>query len=121
VIEPRNRGQSRRSTVSLYWNATRRSSVTDTGKSIPAVEKTKIIPFGKRAMSENTSKTFDFLGMTHYMGVNRNGKFRVKRKTSNKKYKASIYKCKEWIQKHRNMPIKEMWKKICVRNQGNAV
>ncbi|PKN13894.1 MAG: hypothetical protein CVU67_08505, partial [Deltaproteobacteria bacterium HGW-Deltaproteobacteria-24] len=50
-----------------------------------SVEKTKIIPFGKRALENKTSKTFDFLGMTHYMGRSRNGSARVKRKTSKKK------------------------------------
>ena len=81
-------------------------------------EKTKIIPFGKRALENKTSKTFDFLGMTHYMGRNRNGSPRVKRKTSKKKYKASIYKCKEWIKQHRNMPMREMWRKMYVKLQS---
>lgn len=83
-----------------------------------SAEKTKIIPFGKRALENKTSKTFGFLGMTHYMDRSRNGSARVKRKTSKKKYKASINKCKEWIKQHRNMPIKQMWKKMFVKLKG---
>ena len=82
-------------------------------------EKTKIIPFGKKAMENKQAGTFDFLGMTHYCGKSKIGKFRVKRKTSRKKYKASMLKCKEWIRNRRNMPIKDLWKAICTKLMGH--
>ncbi len=46
--------------------------------------------------------TFDFLGFTHYCGKSKYGKFRVKRKTSKKKFKLRIKEFKEWIKAVRN-------------------
>lgn len=59
--------------------------------------KTGLIEFGRFA-EENCKrrgtrpKTFTFLGFTHYCSKSRSGKFRVKRKTSGKKF---AKKCKE--------------------------
>ena len=84
-----------------------------------AEEKTKIIPFGKKVGAkrqedeeddEDQEGTFDFLGFTHYGGKSRHGSYRVKRKTSRKKYKASLLKCKEWIKQNRNLPAVELVK-----------
>lgn len=79
-----------------------------------ATEKTKIIAFGRFAAT-NCKKTgrgkpdtFDFLGFTHYCDKCKDGNFRVGRKTSRKKYKISLLKCKEWIKANRNMPTKEL-------------
>lgn len=66
-----------------------------------AADKSQIIAFGKNAEAEAEANglskpgTFDFLGFTHYCGKSRHGKFRVKRKTSRKKFKASVAKAKE--------------------------
>ena len=61
-------------------------------------DKTRMIEFGRYA-EENSRRrgtgkpeTFTFLGFTHYCSKGRNGKFRVKRKTSRKKFRK---KCKE--------------------------
>jgi group II intron reverse transcriptase/maturase len=71
-----------------------------------ADEKTRIIAFGRKAEQQGTNKpdTFDFLGFTHYCGEGRHGLFRVKRKTSSKKYRFSLLKLKEWLKQNRNMP-----------------
>jgi RNA-directed DNA polymerase len=61
-----------------------------------AEEKTKILMFGRFAADNSKRqglgkpKTFDFLGFTHYCSKSSNGKFRVKRKTSRKKFKAKL-------------------------------
>ncbi len=52
-----------------------------------AEEKTKIVDFGK---DDDDPGTFDFLGFTHYRGKSKDGKLRVKRRTSRKKFKASL-------------------------------
>jgi RNA-directed DNA polymerase len=72
-----------------------------------AEDKTKIIPFGKFA--ENYKKdgngkppTFDFLGFTHYCSKGQHGKFRVKRKTSRKKFQAKLRQSKEWLKTNRH-------------------
>ena len=60
-------------------------------------EKSRLIEFGRFAEGEcrkrgKKPETFDFLGFTHYCSKSKNGKFRVKRKTSRKKF---ARKCKE--------------------------
>ena len=80
-----------------------------------AEDKTRLIEFGRFA-SENCRKngknkpdTFDFLGFTHYCSKgNKYGNFRVKRKTSKKKFKQKIQEFKVWIKEHRNEPLKEI-------------
>lgn len=59
--------------------------------------KTRLIEFGRFAEENAKHKgkkpdTFTFLGFTHYCSKSRSGKFRVKRKTSKKKFDR---KCKE--------------------------
>lgn len=80
-------------------------------------EKSRLIEFGRFAQ-ENAKKrgkkaeTFDFLGFTHYCSTSRNGKFRVKRKTSRKKFRK---KCKEMnvlIRDMRCVPVKDIIKKL---------
>ncbi|MGV8120618.1 MAG: group II intron reverse transcriptase/maturase [Candidatus Xenobiia bacterium LiM19] len=69
-----------------------------------AEEKTKIIRFGRFAEKEckengeGKPDTFDFLGFTHYCSKCRDGRFRVKRKTSRKKFKACLQRIKQWMQ-----------------------
>ena len=67
-----------------------------------AEEKSKIIMFGKHAAKEcmkegkTQPETFDFLGFTHYCSTDKSKtRYRVKRKTSKKKAKASRKKIKE--------------------------
>ena len=60
-------------------------------------EKSRLIEFGRFAEEAcrkrgKKPETFNFLGFTHYCSKSRNGKFRVKRKTSRKKF---ARKCKE--------------------------
>jgi len=80
--------------------------------------KTRPIEFGRfaegnrRKRGEGKPETFTFLGFTHYCSKNRNGKFRVKRKTSRKKF---IKKCRELNQTIRQMRVRrleEITKKI---------
>ncbi|RAZ28321.1 RNA-directed DNA polymerase, partial [Klebsiella oxytoca] len=62
----------------------------------------------------------DFLGFTHYCSKSRNGRFRVKRKTSKKRF---AKKCKEMyrlIQKIRNWPLREITKKLNQRSQKKS-
>ncbi len=89
-----------------------------------AEDKTKIIRFGRYATHlshlEGKGKpgTFDFLGFTHYCGKSRKGKFRVKRKTSRKKYKASLLKVEDWLKVNRHLPAKELMTKLRRKLEG---
>lgn len=75
-----------------------------------AQDKSKILAFGRFAqlnMKERNIQgkpdTFDFLGFTHYCSTSINGKFRVKRKTSRKKYIAKLKAYNKWIKKIRHI------------------
>lgn len=68
-----------------------------------AQEKTKILEFGRFARERvknrgwSKPKIFDFLGFTHYCSTSRHGRFRVKRKTSQKKFRLKVQKFKKWM------------------------
>jgi len=68
-----------------------------------AEEKTKSIEFGRFAekrrnnQGDGKPKTFDFIGFTHYCSKSKNGKFRVKRKTSRKKFKVKLKSFAKWL------------------------
>ena len=76
-------------------------------------EKTRLIEFGKYAIT-NAKKhktkpaTFDFLGFTHYCSTAKSGFFRVKRKTSRKKFNQKAQEFEKWIKQNRNKPLKEI-------------
>ena len=80
-------------------------------------DKSRLIKFGRFAGQDAKEKgrkaeTFDFLGFTHYCSTNKSGKFRVKRKTSRKKFKK---KCKEmwgYIRANRHMPTDMLIRKL---------
>lgn len=62
--------------------------------------------------------TFDFLGFTHFCSTSRKGKFRVKRKTSWKKYRAKIVEMNKWIRLNRHMPARELVEKLREKLEG---
>ena len=80
-------------------------------------EKSRLIEFGRYAREHRKKdgkkpETFTFLGFTHYCSQGRSGKFRVKRKTSKKKF---AKKCKEVhrkIAEMRTVPLEQIIKKI---------
>lgn len=90
-----------------------------------AEEKTKIIAFGRFAEENNRMSgqgkpdTFDFLGFTHYCSKSQKGRFRVKRKTSGKKFKQKVKTMKTWIKFNRHMEQKEFLKIIRSKLAGH--
>lgn len=82
-----------------------------------AQEKTKIVELKKERNKDDDdnynngdNSSFDFLGFTHYIGKTKDGRKRVQMKTSKKKYRASIARCKKWIRENRTMPINQFMK-----------
>lgn len=84
-------------------------------------EKSRLIEFGRYAVSnrrnrgEGKPETFTFLGFTHYCSHGRNGQFRVKRKTSKKKFNKKAKEMDELIRKMTvewGLPIKEITDKL---------
>jgi RNA-directed DNA polymerase len=78
-----------------------------------AEEKTKIIRFGRyaaeaaRREGEGKPATFDFLGFTHYCGRSRTGHFRMKRKTSKKKFRQKAKAFEAWMKLMRHKKLAE--------------
>jgi group II intron reverse transcriptase/maturase len=69
--------------------------------------KTKLIEFGRFAEKNARSRggkpeEFTFLGFTHYCGQTRQGSFKVKRRTSKKKFRAKLGEVKDWLKRERN-------------------
>ena len=90
-----------------------------------AEERSKVLVFGRFAVATCKKQgmrkpdTFDFLGFTHYCSINRIGCFRVKRKTSRKKFKAKVKAFKLWIQKGRHQNIKDIWETVHAKLNGH--
>lgn len=83
-----------------------------------AEDKTSTIPFGRFA-KENCKKkgqrkppTFNFLGFTHYCSETQSGKFRLKRKTDNKKMRAKLKQTKEWLKANRTKDVEFIMKRF---------
>jgi hypothetical protein len=69
--------------------------------------KTRLLEFGRIAEESarrrgERPETFDFLGFTHYCGHTRSGRFKVKRKTSGKKFRTKLKETKERLQRERS-------------------
>ena len=69
-----------------------------------ALEKTRCIEFGRFARKRARKKggkpeEFTFLGFTHYCGKTRQGSFKLKRRTSRKKFGLSLSKFTDWARK----------------------
>jgi RNA-directed DNA polymerase len=87
--------------------------------------KTKVLAFGRWAEQNAKAKggkpeTFDFLGFTHYCSRSRDGKrFRMKRWTSRKKFRAKVAGFKTWIKEARTQRISEIWQTAGRKLQGH--
>ena len=87
--------------------------------------KTKVMEFGRWAEAHAKAKgkepeTFDFLGFTHYCSRTRDGKrFRMKRVTARKKFRAKVAAFKEWIKRARVKRITEIWQTTGRKLQGH--
>jgi hypothetical protein len=90
-----------------------------------APEKTKQIRFGRFAdrdskrLGEGAPDVFDFLGFTHYCGHRRAGKFKLKRRTAKKKFRAKLADMKIWLGSKLTTPISELWPTLNQKLQGH--
>jgi len=90
-----------------------------------AKEKTRCIKFGRFARADARSRgqkpeEFTFLGFTHYCGKTRNGHFKVKRRTSRKKFARSLRAFTEWARESRYVLRKtKMLREAKTRIQGH--
>ena len=90
-----------------------------------AQEKTKILEFGRYAeerrgkRGEGKPDTFDFLGFTHYCSNGKLGRYRVKRRTSKKKFSAKLKIFAEWLHKNMHGDVRDLIKQINVKLVGH--
>ena len=84
-----------------------------------------MIRFGRFAsrdsqrLGEGAPGTFDFLGFTHYRGLSRAGKFKLKRKTATKKFRAKVKALKDWFRESLTKPITDVWPTLVRKLQGH--
>lgn len=87
--------------------------------------KTKLLAFGRFAREQaqrqgKEPETFDFLGFTHYCGLTRYGCFKVKRRTSKKKFRAKLKEIKGWLKAERSrLPKGELLRQAKSRLVGH--
>ena len=86
-----------------------------------AEDKTRIIELHKDKDDGEDTDPFDFLGFTFYMDKNPNkfGHKEINLKTSKKKYKASLKRCKEWMRTNRTLPTKDFMRIMKSKIQGH--
>ena len=90
-------------------------------------DKTRRIEFGRFAerdrkrRGEGRPETFDFLGLTHISGKDRNGNFAVKRKTIAKRMRAKLQEIKQQLRKRMHDPVEQTgkWLKSVVQGYFN--
>lgn len=90
-----------------------------------ALEKSKLLRFGRFAerdsarLGEGRPGVFDFLGFTHYCGLSRAGRFKLKRRTSKKKLKGKLRDMKDWLRSQLTVPLREVWPLINAKLRGH--
>jgi group II intron reverse transcriptase/maturase len=90
-----------------------------------AEDKTQLLRFGRFARrdcqrhGEGAPGTFDFLGFTHYCGQSRAQRFKLKRRTAKKKYKAKVRDLKNWFHLHLTTPLSEVWATLNAKLRGH--
>jgi group II intron reverse transcriptase/maturase len=87
-------------------------------------EKTRLIRFGRFAHRDSRRfdgkrkpETFNFLGFTHACGVNRGGKFLVRRTTMKKRFTAKLHAVKAELRRRLHQPVPEqgVWLQSVIR------
>jgi RNA-directed DNA polymerase len=87
--------------------------------------KTKVLEFGRDAERQARARgakpeTFDFLGFTHYCSRTKDGRrFRMKRVTSRKKFRAKVAALKEWLKRIRMKPTQWIMQRLGLKLRGH--
>jgi group II intron reverse transcriptase/maturase len=89
--------------------------------------KTRLVEFGRFAAKnrqergERKPDTFDFLGFTHICSTNKNGSFKIYRKTIAKRLRAKIKVVRETLRRNRHRPVAEQgaWLRAVMQGHFN--
>lgn len=82
-------------------------------------EKTKIVELNDK--QGKGTRSFDFLGFSHYLGKSRKGNLVLKRKTSSKKLTRSLNNFRTWLKKNRHKRLEELISQINAKLQGHYI
>ena len=87
-------------------------------------EKTRKVRFERpnhRGVPRATDRpeTFDFLGLTHFWGRSRRGRWIVKRKTSSGRFRHSLGALSNWLRHHRHLPLPVQHRKLSRAMEGH--
>jgi RNA-directed DNA polymerase len=80
-----------------------------------AKDKTRVIPFSRYRQGETS---FDFLGFEFRWGVDRQGRARLKRRTSRKKFRNSVKRVNEWCKQQRHRRLREQFQLLNAKLRG---
>lgn len=79
-------------------------------------EKTKIIKFSR--FRKESGSCFEFLGFEFRWGTDHKGRDTIKRRTSPKKFRASVRNFKEWCKASRNFRLKKLFSLLNAKLRG---
>lgn len=87
-------------------------------------QKTRTVSFGRferdRAGREGRkANTFEFLGLTHYCGLSRRGRFLLGRKTSRKRFARACRQLACWLRDARPLAMKLWWPQLAAKLRGH--
>jgi group II intron reverse transcriptase/maturase len=89
-------------------------------------EKTRLVPFRRPTAHRGPGEgpppppgSFDFLGLTHFWAVSRNGYWIPKRKTAKKRFARALKAVAEWCRANRHRPIAEQVKVLNLKLRGH--
>ena len=80
-----------------------------------AAAKTRVIPFSRHRRGETS---FDFLGFEFRWGIDRKGQARLKRRTSRKKFRASVKRVAQWCKQNRHRRVREQFRLLNAKLRG---
>jgi RNA-directed DNA polymerase len=80
-----------------------------------AAAKTRVIAFSRYRGGETS---FEFLGFEFRWGKDRQGKDRLQRRTSRKKFRGSLKRAAEWCKKNRHLRLKEQFRRLNAKLRG---
>jgi RNA-directed DNA polymerase len=84
-------------------------------------EKTRLVAFGRPSGTNgSTPGTFDFLGFTHYWGKSRRGKWVIKRKTAQQRFRRGLKRIAQWCRRNRHRPVAAQHKELCQQLRGHV-
>jgi group II intron reverse transcriptase/maturase len=87
-------------------------------------EKTRLVRFGrpkagKAVEEERKPRSFDFLGFTHFWCLSRKGRWRMRRKTSKKRFSRGLTTLNDWLRRFRHLPVREQSRQLGLKLRGH--